>query len=194
MQNTWHFSKRCLPILARLEALYLLFPINCFKNNLASYFRKWVYMKYKMHQCAWDLKLTLRTEILVGISNNEPIYVKDVVSTGYWKDESVGSCPQHIIFIITFMTVHATKTQNFIPISMGGECRMAVVAVATPTFPVPHQHFALLSLLATPTLTCWLTILCFGHTNFRNHPPPMPISIIRITSNKGICRYKKSHM
>ena len=29
---------------------------------------------------------------------------------------------------------------------------MAGVAVATPTFPVPHQHFAILSLLATPTL------------------------------------------
>ena len=56
---------------------------------------------------------------------------------------------------------------------MGGECRMADVAVATPTLPVPHQHFALLSLLATPTLTCWLIILCFGHTNFGNHPPPM---------------------
>ena len=56
---------------------------------------------------------------------------------------------------------------------MGGECRMAGVAVATPTLPVPHQHFVLLSLLATPTLTCWLTILCFGHTNFGNHPPPM---------------------
>ena len=46
---------------------------------------------------------------------------------------------------------------------------MAGVAVATPTLPVPHQHFALLSLLATPTLTCWLIILCFGHTNFGNH-------------------------
>ena len=56
---------------------------------------------------------------------------------------------------------------------MGGECRMAGVAVATPTLPVPQQHSALLSLLATPTLTCWLTILCFGHTNFGNHPPPM---------------------
>ena len=50
---------------------------------------------------------------------------------------------------------------------------MAGVAVATPTLPVPHQHFALLSLLATPALTCWLIILCFGHTNFGNHPPPM---------------------
>ena len=56
---------------------------------------------------------------------------------------------------------------------MGGECRMAGVAVATPTLPVPHQHFALLSLLATPTLTCWLIILCFGPTNFGTHPPPM---------------------
>ena len=56
---------------------------------------------------------------------------------------------------------------------MGGECRMAGVAAATPTLSMPHQHFALLSLLATPTLTCWLTILCFGHTNFGNHPPPM---------------------
>ena len=61
-------------------------------------------------------------------------------------------------------------------ISMGGECRMACVAVAIPTLSVPHQHFALLSLLATPTLTCWLIILCFGHTNFGNHPPPMIIS------------------
>ena len=60
------------------------------------------------------------------------------------------------------------------PATMGGECRMAGVAVATPTLPVPHQHFALLSLLATPTLTCWLIILCFGHTNFGNHTPPMP--------------------
>ena len=46
--------------------------------------------------------------------------------------------------------------------AMGGECRMAGVAVATPTLPVPHQHFALLSLLATPTLTCWLIILCLA--------------------------------
>ena len=49
---------------------------------------------------------------------------------------------------------------------------MAGVAVATPTLPLPHQHLALLSLLATPTLTCWLIILCFGYTNFGNHPPP----------------------
>ena len=56
---------------------------------------------------------------------------------------------------------------------MGGECRMAGVAVATPTLPVPRQHFAILSLLATPTLTGWLIILCFDHTNFGNHPPPM---------------------
>ena len=63
------------------------------------------------------------------------------------------------------------------PPTMGGECRVAGVAVATPTLPVPHQHFALLSLLATPTLTCWLIILCFGHTNFGNHPPPMPPTI-----------------
>ena len=61
---------------------------------------------------------------------------------------------------------------NTIP-AMGGECRMAGVAVATPTLPLPHQHIALLSLLATPTLTCWLIILCFGHTNFGNHFPPM---------------------
>ena len=61
-------------------------------------------------------------------------------------------------------------------VTMGGECRMAGVAVATPTLPVPQQHFALLSLMATPTLTCWLTILCFGHTNFGNHPPPMSVT------------------
>ena len=60
-------------------------------------------------------------------------------------------------------------------VCMVGECRIAGVAVATPTLPVPHQHFALLSLLATPTLTCWLIILCFGHTNFGNHPPPMHV-------------------
>ena len=34
---------------------------------------------------------------------------------------------------------------------MGGECRMAGVAVATPTLPVPHQHVVLWSLLAIPT-------------------------------------------
>ena len=62
---------------------------------------------------------------------------------------------------------------------MGGECRMAGVAVATPTLPVPHQHFALLSLLATPTLTSWLIILCSGHTNFGNHPPPMVALVLR---------------
>ena len=60
---------------------------------------------------------------------------------------------------------------------MGGECRMANVAVATSTLPVPHQHFALLTLLATPTLTCWLIILCSGHNNFGNHPPPMTTGI-----------------
>ena len=58
---------------------------------------------------------------------------------------------------------------------------MAGVSVATPTLPVPHQHFALLSLLATPTLTCWLIIICFGHTNFGNHPPPMYIGHIAFT-------------
>ena len=52
---------------------------------------------------------------------------------------------------------------------------MAGVAIATPTLPVPHQNFALLSVLATPTVTCWLIILCFGHSNFGNHPPPMYI-------------------
>ena len=66
---------------------------------------------------------------------------------------------------------------NKLPIDMGGECRMAGVALATPTLPVPHQHFALLSLLATPTLTCWLILLCSRHTNFGNHPPPMPIDV-----------------
>ena len=39
---------------------------------------------------------------------------------------------------------------------------MAGVAVATPTLPVPLQHFALLSLLATPTLTSWLTFALVG--------------------------------
>ena len=57
---------------------------------------------------------------------------------------------------------------------------MAGVAVATPTLPMPHQHFAHLSLLATPTLTCWLTILCFGHTNFGNHPLPMSTTMARL--------------
>ena len=33
---------------------------------------------------------------------------------------------------------------------MSGECRMAGVAVATPTLPMSQQHFALLALLATP--------------------------------------------
>ena len=58
---------------------------------------------------------------------------------------------------------------------MGGECRMAGVAVATATLAVPHQHFALLSLLATPTLTCWLTILCrAGETGGPGGPVPPP--------------------
>ena len=31
-----------------------------------------------------------------------------------------------------------------------GECRMAGMAVAAPTFPLPHQHFSKLALLSTP--------------------------------------------
>ena len=68
---------------------------------------------------------------------------------------------------------------------------MAGVSVATPTFPVPHQHIALLSLLATPTLACWLIILCFGHTNFGNRPPPMVISYllrISLVCGTGLCK------
>ena len=51
---------------------------------------------------------------------------------------------------------------------MGGECRMAGVAVATPTFCpfiiIGHTNFDLL-----------VNQLCFGHTNFGNHPLPMSV-------------------
>ena len=36
-----------------------------------------------------------------------------------------------------------TPDKSAIAMCMGGECRMAGVAVATPTLIVPHQHFAL---------------------------------------------------
>ena len=48
---------------------------------------------------------------------------------------------------------------------------MAGVADATPIWPMSHQQFDVLALLVTPTLTLFLTILCFGHTNFGSDPP-----------------------
>ena len=56
---------------------------------------------------------------------------------------------------------------------MGGACRMAGVAVATPTSLLPHQHFTLLSLLATPKAHQIYTFNVFGHTIFENDSPPM---------------------
>ena len=46
---------------------------------------------------------------------------------------------------------------------MDGERRMAGVAGATPTMSLPHEHFARVSLLATPKarqITLWLYQLC----------------------------------
>ena len=44
------------------------------------------------------------------------------------------------------------NTREMTDEAMGGECRMAGVADATPTLPVPHQHFVTFSII--------------GHTNF----------------------------
>ena len=56
---------------------------------------------------------------------------------------------------------------------------MASVAVATPTLPVPRQHFVLFSLLATPIA---YQIISFGwpwpFTNIGNDPLPLIAHVI----------------
>ena len=65
---------------------------------------------------------------------------------------------------------------------MGGAHRMAGVAIATPTSLLPHQHFTLLPLLATPKAHQIYTFNVFGHTMFENDPPPMEATAIYLGS------------
>ena len=61
---------------------------------------------------------------------------------------------------------------------MGGARRMAGVTLATPTSQLlPHQHFTLLPLLATPKAHQIYTCNVFGQTIFENDYPPMTEAI-----------------
>ena len=65
---------------------------------------------------------------------------------------------------------------------MGGARRMAGVAVATPSSLLPHQHFTLLPLLATPKAHQIYTFNGFDHTIFENDSLPVTTGEILMQS------------
>ena len=69
--------------------------------------------------------------------------------------------------------------------SMGGARHMASVAVATPTSLLPHQHFTLLPLLATPKAHQIYTFNVFGRTIFENDYLPMLTSVPKFAPLDG---------
>ena len=70
----------------------------------------------------------------------------------------------------------AGKSQ-VVEVEINGLYPLAWVERTTPTSLLPHQHFTLLPLLATPKAHQIYTFNVFGHTIFENESPPMPISV-----------------